>query len=277
MNYLRILIFTAAVASLTGCASVYRSGDTPDDIYYAPQPESYGAGAVYQEGRSGSGAERYGGYNHSRNQNYYDYAEDRYLRLMVGNRMRWSYFDDYYYGWGPGFAPGFGYGYGLGYGGYGLGYGYPGLSWGMYYNPWSYSSFNNYWMWNNYYNPYYPHTVIISPKTNPVIYNNVRNLRPESYTNTQYRTGSVVTPGNTNSVNKYNNTNYRTNNNMNTRSSGRDYNSSPSQPRYNQGSNSRPERTYTPPSNNNRPVTPSAPSSPAPSRSGGVTRPSRDN
>lgn len=278
MNYLRIILFSAVVASLTGCASVYRTGETPDDVYAAPQPETHARGAAYMEGRSNSRADRYGGYNNSRNNNYYDYAEDRYLRLMAGNRMRWSHFDNYYYGFGPGMATGFGYGYG-GYGfghGYGMGYGYPHSGFGWYHNPWSYSSFNRFWMWNNYYNPYYAHTVVISPKTNPVIYNNVRNLRPSTYTNNNYYRNSVNSANNNRNNNRYTNPNYRTNNNVNSRNMRETNTNRPAQQRYNnQGNqNSRPERTYTPPSNTNRTVTPSAPS--APSRSGGVSRPSRN-
>jgi len=94
---LRLPAFLLA-AALAGCASPYRSGQTPDDVYYSParpQPEY-----VYHETRED---------DHVR----LHVAEDRYLRQRVRNRARWSEFDDYYHdprayvysGWGYGFNP----------------------------------------------------------------------------------------------------------------------------------------------------------------------------
>lgn len=274
MNHIRVLLFIIVAASLTGCASAYRAGDTPDDLYYAPQPETHARGAAYLQNDNSQNRYRPSDSRTYQGSGYYDYAEDRYLRMLAGNRYRWSYFDDYYYGLGSGFAHGYGFGgYGnYGFGGYG-GFGSPYHSLGWYNNPWGYTSFNNYWQWNNYYNPYYSHSVVINPKTNPATYNNLRNFRPSTYTNNNYYRNSVNTPANLNKGNnRYTNPNYRNNNNQR---AVRESSTIPGQQRYNNNnSNSRPERTYTPPSNN-RTVTPSAPSS-APSRSGGVSRPSRN-
>ncbi|MFY7899730.1 MAG: hypothetical protein ACOVNY_06070 [Chitinophagaceae bacterium] len=61
----------------TSCSSVYKTGQTPDDVYYSPVRE----GAVVEK------EER----NISRD------PEDRYLRMKVANRNRWGVIDDFNY------------------------------------------------------------------------------------------------------------------------------------------------------------------------------------
>ncbi|RYY84555.1 MAG: hypothetical protein EOO15_19090 [Chitinophagaceae bacterium] len=75
---LPILALTLAVAS---CTTPYKSGQTPDDVYYSPgRPERE---YVQVDERRDERPQP-------------ETREDRYLRLRVRNRDRWSQFDDYY-------------------------------------------------------------------------------------------------------------------------------------------------------------------------------------
>src|SRR6185369_11556507 len=79
----RILLLAISAAALSSCSSVYKSGQTPDDVYYSPaqQRPAY----VNTETQDQS---QYHGYN------------DYYLRFKSSNYYRWSTFDDYYwYDW----------------------------------------------------------------------------------------------------------------------------------------------------------------------------------
>ena len=64
------------------CTSAYRSGQTPDDVYFSPERpvREY----VSQEEKEETREERQ------------QEAEDRYTRQLVRNRNRWSVLDDYY-------------------------------------------------------------------------------------------------------------------------------------------------------------------------------------
>lgn len=271
-----IIPIVSAVVLLSSC-SVYRDGQTPDDVYYSPAPRVQQGGAAYadadggrNEGRRYNNRDSYNGYD--------DYAtmDDRWLMMRVRNRSRWSLFDDFNYyspysswGWG-GFYPGVGMGAGMGfYNGFYDPYGF------SYYN-----HFNNYWNWNSFYNPYYSNIVVINPKTNPVGYNRLRNFNLTRYNNTSYENrGSVIRPtGDFRS--RYNNAN---SNNRLGRTSRDVYSNSnlDSRPRtnYNDRSNDRPGRTYTPSNNNNNSYRPSSGgnsgSNSGSSGGGGGSRPTR--
>ncbi len=129
-----ILPAIIGIAVFSSCASVYRSGQTPDDVYYSPARE----GAAYanvQQQRDGRGSYQ------GRGNDYYSY-DDRWLRMRVRNPYRWSAFDDY--------------------------------DWNDWrYNTWTYSYYspygwNNYWnsyyFWNSWYNPYSYGWIIVNPK-----------------------------------------------------------------------------------------------------------------
>jgi hypothetical protein len=171
-----------AVVSLASC-SVYRQGQTPDDVYYSPGREKESYAVVEKRDNN----------RYSQQEDDYYNSEDNYLRMRVRDRYRWSSFDNYAYmnDWQ-----------------YGGGY-YPSMYSGMYYSPYGYAytnpfmfggiggmwggpymGFNSYWnsyyAWNNFYNPYCPGMIVVSPKTNPVAYSNVRNFRMSSYTNNNY-------------------------------------------------------------------------------------------
>ncbi len=73
------------ISLLTGCSSVYQSGQTPDDIYFSPGKE-VGVAAVRRNNN-----------NEDRYQEYTSTSDNQYLRMRVANRNRWSNIDDFSY------------------------------------------------------------------------------------------------------------------------------------------------------------------------------------
>lgn len=264
-----IILSAIAALALGSCSTAYRSGQTPDDVYYSPARER--DAYVQVDNRSDNQPDY--GRNYRNYDDRYDSYDDRWLRMRVRNRYRWSEFDDY--NWND----------------------YRYNTWtSNYYNPYSFNSyFNNYWAWNNYYNPYCPRVIIVNPKTNPVVYNKVRDFSLGSYTNTNYNNSRPSTNMKSNSRGiirpSYNNTNTSSRPSTNnpglgtsvrkvfgSSNSGRDTYSTPS--------SDRPTRTYTPPSNtrsenstrsdnSTRSSSNSGSSGSSGSSGGGVSRPSR--
>jgi hypothetical protein len=252
-------LYTIAVigAVMLSSCSVYRQGQTPDDVYYSParEEQSGGGGTAYAPANSGRNeGKRYYSQDPSYS-GYDDYAtmNDRWLMMRVRNPYRWSTFDDYNFyspynnfyspfggfgGWSPynnlgwGYQPGWSFGLGFGaYNPYGFGY---------------YNHFNNYANWNSYYNPYYPGVVVVNPKTNPAGYTRARSFNMNRYSNSYNSGRGTITP-------RYNNTNYGTmryNNSNNSRvgSSERYMNSNNNRqrPSLNAPREDRPVRSYTP-------------------------------
>jgi hypothetical protein len=256
----KILWAVLGLATLTGCSTAYKSGRTPDDVYYSPARENTGYVAVEKNQDSyRNNQENYRNY-----ENDYDYRDDRFFRLSMRNRMYRSVYDDFYWNdWRYGYTTSL-------------------------YNPW-----NSYYSWNTIYNPYgfgyypgafgyyggvggYPYYpgVIGKPVYNtpastyrpafngggykPANSNSPRyNFTQGSYTgNGAYNNSNRNTGSNRNSQN---NNWYKTNNNTN-----------------NSNSNNDSYRSTTPSSTPNRSYTPSAPSTPpASSGSSGSSKPSR--
>jgi hypothetical protein len=256
-----VIVFSSIVAiALSSCSSVYRTAQTPDDVYFSPGREP-AAAYVQMDGPQ----ERAGRYQNDEGE--YLSQDDRVLKMRVHNRSMWSAFDDYGYG-GMGYAgmPYGGMGYNsMAYGGY-SGYGY-GSSFG--YNPWAYSGlgigltfgnyYNNYYGWNTYYNPYYGGGVIVS-KPGPTANTRVRSFNPGAYTNRSYNgsntLGSTSRPGSTrpSAQSGYNNSNTNTLGTSIRRvfSNGSGTNNSNAQRgSYYTPNNDRPVRSYSPSSNNN--------------------------
>jgi len=264
----RIILLGFAVAAFSSCSTAYKTGQTPDDVYFSPARETAAYVKVekeeneyYQPARTERSETRY------RNDEYVN-SDDRWLRMRVRNRYRWSAFDDY--------------------------------EWNDYrYNSWSYNSynsytpFNNYWnnyySWNSYYNPYNTRVILVSPKNNPVVYNRVRDFNLNGYSNNTYSNtngssrGKVMgrgtnNPGYNNNNSTLGNSVRRVFSNGNNNSGGRDTYVNPS-------SSDRPSRTYQPPasssnsSSNSRSSGSSSSgssSSGSSSGSGGVNRPTRN-
>ncbi|MBO9201836.1 MULTISPECIES: hypothetical protein [Niastella] len=193
MRLRNILPVMLAIATLSSC-SVYRSGQTPDDVYYSPGRTVDDSYLTVDNPRKGRSYDRYDNSN----------PEDNYLRMrQYGSRWNtfdsyndWQYNGGYYGGYSPYtpyssfYGPSMYSGYGGFYGGYGIGMPY---AYG-YYNPWAMTAFNPYfssfYYWNSYYNPYCG-GMIVSAKSNPVAYQSVRNFNLSSYTNNNYNNRNV--------------------------------------------------------------------------------------
>ncbi|HEY0068070.1 MAG TPA: hypothetical protein VGB46_11925 [Flavisolibacter sp.] len=157
------------------CTTAYKSGQTPDDVYYSPARER----AEYVNTEERTASQKY-----RNNDRYDEYAdEDRYLRMKVYNRSRWSALDN---DWCT---------YNSYRGRYGNNY---------YYN----NSWNSYAYWNYFYNPYYSNVIVVNPKS--PVYSSPRKYNLHVFDDSQ--TGSNPkgprTYGNTSNSNR-NNDNYR--------------------------------------------------------------------
>lgn len=124
MRY-KILLFGLMAAAITGCSSVYRAGQTPDDVYYSPAKEGVQKQTVKRD------RDRY--------EEYVASEDDRYLRMKIRDRQRWSGIDDYAYWNDTRFIPSFNYNYDF----YRNNI-YNSYAWNNWYRPYS----------NFYYNPY---------------------------------------------------------------------------------------------------------------------------
>jgi hypothetical protein len=157
-SYLPILSLAIAFAS---CTSAYKSGQTPDDVYFSPaRPQDEYVRVEKNDDRQ-----------------YYsddEYRDDRYLRMKVRDR-RWSTLDD-------GYAYDYRYGYNY----------YPSSSY-VYYNSWNAAT-----LWNYYYNPYcsYHNVIITNPKS--TVYNKPRSFNLHVFDNTVNQTNpKAYRPANT--------------------------------------------------------------------------------
>ncbi len=145
-----ILLLALATAAFTSCTTAYKTGQTPDDVYFSPTRDQDEYVVVEKnDDRSYQGAN--------------DYYDDRYLRMRVSNRYRWSELDDWYY-----YGSRYNYSY------------YPQT--GLYYNPWTPNTY-----WNAHYNPYYGGGfyggggIIIKPTS--TVYNRPRTVNLNTYNN----------------------------------------------------------------------------------------------
>ena len=110
----RILLLAAVVISVSSCSTMYKSGQTPDDLCYSPAPQQRIANndnnddGYYSDNQSN---QEYVNVQTDQDRAAYN-SDDNYLRMKVRNRAMWSAFDDYamyspYYG--SSFGLGFGY------------------------------------------------------------------------------------------------------------------------------------------------------------------------
>lgn len=126
-----LLLSVLGIGLLSSCATAFKNGQTPDDVYFSPAREIT---AVEEEVIPEREKQQY--------QEYISSMDDRYLRMKVANRNRWGSldnfdywndsrydFNNYYngsyynnlnpYAWNPGWNYGIGYGYRSIYSGYG--------------------------------------------------------------------------------------------------------------------------------------------------------------
>src|SRR5690242_8294309 len=88
-----ILLVVLSAAILGSCTSAYKTGQTPDDVYYSPQRYQDKYVNVKEENN-----DRYQGDNY----------DDQYLRIKVHNRLMWSGLDDPYF-YNPAYSYNYGY------------------------------------------------------------------------------------------------------------------------------------------------------------------------
>jgi hypothetical protein len=208
------------VLFFASCTTAYKSGQTPDDVYFSPQhPQD-----EYVRVENKQDKYQYNGQN----------EDDRYLRMKVRNRQMWSDLDYYY-------SDPLAYRY------------YNTISPSYYYsNPWNYYNSWNYY-YNPYaYNPYASKIIVVNPKnpvynrprmTNLNVYDDVRNNNNSdqpAYNGKTRVFGTYSSEGNSNSPRRSNAgeslRNIFNNNNSSSSSS---------------SSNNTPARTTTPSTNTN--------------------------
>jgi uncharacterized membrane protein YgcG len=150
----QILLLAITAAALSSCTTAYKTGQTPDDVYFSPtRPQDEYVRVEEKED----------------NQYRYDdeYYDDRYLRMKVQNRSQWSYLDDWYAYDRYGYRANYYYGT----------YYNPYTSWNYYYNP---------YCRNNviaYHPGYTGQTSVVQNVQKP------RTFNLDSYTGTTYNTG----------------------------------------------------------------------------------------
>lgn len=82
-----ILASAIALTVMTSCSSMYKSGSTPDDLYFSPGQERAGAASEDRNRTYGNDDDGYVDLN------------DRYLRMKSSGGRRWSTFDDDFSYW----------------------------------------------------------------------------------------------------------------------------------------------------------------------------------
>ncbi len=83
-----LLLSSLSIVLLSGCSTAFKTGQTPDDVYYSPgrnQEETY----VKEEQKQLKQKEAY--------QEYITSQDDRYLRMKVSNYYRWNAIDNFDY------------------------------------------------------------------------------------------------------------------------------------------------------------------------------------
>jgi hypothetical protein len=152
-SYLPLL---SLLAVLSSCSTAYRSGQTPDDVYFSPaRPVQEYVKNEEEENRQQYRGER------ERDEAY---REDRYIRMRVRNR-RWSTLDD---------ATAWNY--------------HP-----IYNNPWNYNSpWNSVAYWNFVYNPYCCCSTPVGNPARSAVYNRPRTFNLGAYTPSQPSSGTNI-------------------------------------------------------------------------------------
>ncbi len=176
----KLLLLAFSAALFTGC-STYKAGQTPDDVYYSPARELT---AERETTKNTEKADRYDEYVSSQ--------DDRYLRMKIQNRNRWSVIDDYGY-WNDSRYDHCYCSYSnndFGYGNYGYGY-----------NRYRFNPYRtNYFGYGGSYSPYYPIVYYRSPKvyTGNTGKANLTTYQNNRYNNRNYSNSSFKGTGNQN-------------------------------------------------------------------------------
>jgi hypothetical protein len=203
----KIMILALSVTALTSCSTAYKMGQTPDDVYFSPAREQSGYVAAENNeerylapsdrGNRYSPANDYNGYNE-----YDSYRNDRFLRMNIGNRMRYSAYNDLF--WMDPYMTS-----GLAYNSFGLNFNSPWNSyhyWNSFYNPYSsYNYFHNPYSYNPYYGGYPNYGGVIVGGSKAPAVNNIsrpKMFTPNSYTNNNFSNNNRYLNRNSSSVNQ---------------------------------------------------------------------------
>lgn len=168
--YKNLLFILVATFLFTGCATTYRAGQTPDDVYYSP------------------------GNDQQNDDNYINPEDDNYLRMKVQNNNRWGSLDDFDYWydsryycnnfyafnnpysfhnpysyWGTSFYSPYSYWFSFGYSPWGF------SPWGWGYSPWGF---------------YSPYTTVVYYKNRNLYSGNVLNGNMNGYRNNLYNSNN---------------------------------------------------------------------------------------
>lgn len=190
----------ATATILAGCSTAYRTGQTPDDVYFSPARNN--SGYVVTDDEDGNGR-----YNASAVP-----MEDRYLRMKTFGGSRWRSFDDDYSYWNNPYWNNRAYFDMYSYGGFNS-IGLNSLTLGnpFMFNPVSY-----------YYSPFSPmyygqpvvvlntfKTTVAPRNSGPRVYN-LSNYNPPRQTTGYSKFGNVNISGSSNNSNYYRSNNYNT-------------------------------------------------------------------
>jgi hypothetical protein len=172
----RMILAISAASIMMGCSTAYRSGQTPDDVYFSPVNESRGGYVDVEEER-----------------NYRDSEiplNDRYLRMKAMGGSRWRAFDNDFAYWNnpywnnsayldfyPSYKSGLNWG-----GGFGVGVGNP------FFGPTNFG-------YNPFFNPFSPYNY-----GRPiVVFNNVKYTNPRANGPRIYNMNNYTPPQNSGS------------------------------------------------------------------------------
>ena len=139
-------ILMACSFFLTSCTSLQQTTTAAtDDLYFTPSKEAETNTKTNARNNSADAEIS----EEAEYQDYQNYQDDRFLRLKVANRNRWSSIDDFGYWNNPSFRVGFGMGYG-GFGGLGFGGGWDPFwnnrfGWAGYYGGFGGFGFDPFW------------------------------------------------------------------------------------------------------------------------------------
>ena len=162
-----IVLLMACSFFLTSCTSLQQTTTAAtDDLYFTPSKEA----ETTTKTATRYNSDEVETSEEAEYQDYQNYQDDRYLRLKVANRNRWSSIDDFGYWNNPSFRVGFGMGYGGfggfggfgGYGGFG-GFGYGGwdpfwsnrIGWAGYYGGFGGFGYDPFWAGAFGYDPFW--------------------------------------------------------------------------------------------------------------------------
>jgi hypothetical protein len=191
---IKYLLLLGLIAALSSCSSAYRTGQTPDDVYYSPAP----AQDTYVKTDNQQDRDSY--YNRNEEQEIRRGIQDSRYRSNVTLSLGYGYspyaYDPFGYYYNPYAYNSYGtFGSPYGYKGFYDPYGYNSYS----YNPYSYNNFGynyGYNYYNPYYGSYYPPVYIYPGIGNTTTNNGPRRVNLGAYNNTgtNANTGRISNP-----------------------------------------------------------------------------------